>query len=314
MAIRVMEMRRLLKPTGSIYLHCDPTASHYLKLLLDSVFGTKQFRNEIAWRRGKGATRTLSAQFPRNHDYLLWYSKSSSWSYQRSFKPYSKKTLAMYRHNDNGGRYRLQELRTYGEETINKFRLSGKIAKSRTGREYLKQYLSDKPGVAVDSIWEDIGGMAHGAGKERLGYPTQKPLKLLDRIIKASSVPDDVILDPFCGCATACIAAEHLQRQWAGIDISSKAAELVRVRMNNELGLFYNGAHRTDAPLRTDLGRTIPYNDERNKRYPTVNRAATATDVSIISRCVISTSITSAICNFSAGRAIHSKGQNLMRS
>ena len=208
MGVRLREMHRVIAPTGSIYLHCDP-ASHYLKLLMDAVFGRTMYRNEIAWRRGKGATRTLSSQFPRNHDYILWYSKTDNCTYQRLFKPYADKTLAMYRYDDNDGRgiYRHQELRTYGEETRQRFRQEGKIAQSSTGREVLKQYLSDKPGVAIDAIWDDIGGMAHGAAKEHIGYPTQKPLALLNRILQASTKPGDVVLDPFCGCATACVAA-----------------------------------------------------------------------------------------------------------
>ena len=264
MGVRLLEMRRVLAPVGSIYLHCDPTASHYLKLLMDAVFGRTSYRNEIAWRRGKGATRTLSSQFPRNHDYILWYSKTDNWTYQRQLKPYADKTLAMYRHDDGDGRgpYRHQELRTYGDETRKRFRQEGKIAKSSTGREVLKQHLSDKQGVAIDAIWDDIGGMAHGAAREHTGYPTQKPLALLNRIIEASSNPGDVVLDPFCGCATACVAADNMQREWLGIDISPKAVELVHMRLRDTLGGLYHAGMvtaRTDIPQRTDIESPIPY-------------------------------------------------------
>ena len=204
MAVRLLEMRRVLKDTGNIYLHCDPTASHYLKLLMDSVFGSGNFRNEIIWRRGTGVSRTVAKRFLRNHDTLLCYSNGATWTYSRQFKPYSKATLAMFKHDDKDGRgsYRLQELRTYGKETRSRLRGENRIIESKTGREYLKQYLQEKPGNTVDSIWEDVGTMNTQGSPERIGYPTQKPLALLERIIKASSNEGDVVLDPFCGCAT----------------------------------------------------------------------------------------------------------------
>lgn len=235
MTVRLIELHRVLKETGTIFLHCDTTASHYLKLVLDAIFGIKQFRNEIIWRRGKGATRTDAAQFPRNHDTILFYSKSDKWGFKRQFKPYADKTLAMYSHDDEDGRgvYRTQELRTYGKDTIEKFRSENKIYTSSTGREYLKQYLTDKEGVAIDSVWEDIGGMAHGASGESLGYPTQKPLALLERIINAVTKEGDWILDPFGGCGTTAVAAEKLKRKWVIIDITTLAINLVRRRIED---------------------------------------------------------------------------------
>ena len=144
--------------------------------------------------------------------------------------------------------------------------------RSRKGK-IVKQYLDESPGVPLSNTWTDIkqlygsAGWFPGTQKEIIGYPTQKPLALLDRIIRASSNPGDMIIDPFCGCATACIAAELEGRQWVGIDISDKAAELVEDRMIREVGLFYQDAHRTDIPQRTDLGKIIRYNDISNKRY-----------------------------------------------
>ena len=129
-----------------------------------------------------------------------------------------------------------------------------------------KRYLDEMRGIPLQDMWADLSPI-NSQAKERQGYPTQKPLALLERIIQASSNQDDTILDPFCGCATACVAAEKLGRQWVGIDISSKAADLVQSRMQEELGLFFQGAHRTDVPKRTDLGKVIPYNDAKNKRY-----------------------------------------------
>ena len=249
-------------------LHCDPTASHYLKLLMDSVFGSGNFRNEIIWRRGTGVSRTVAKQFLRNHDTLLCYSNGATWTYSRQLKPYSKATLAMFKHDDKDGRgsYRLQELRTYGKETRSRLRGENRIIESKTGREYLKQYLQEKPGNTVDSIWGDVGTMNTQGSPERIGYPTQKPLALLERIIKASSNEGDVVLDPFCGCATACVAADKLGRRWVGIDISPKAGELVNMRLQQAMGsLFHHGyvTARTDIPRRTDID--APKNYRQNK-------------------------------------------------
>ena len=142
----------------------------------------------------------------------------------------------------------------------------GRIVYSRTGRPRLKTYLADMPGISVRDIWTDVGPI-NAAAAERLGYPTQKPLALLRRIVEASSNEGDVVLDPFCGCATACIAAQDAGRRWIGIDISPKAAELVQRRMRDELGLFYEGAHRTDVPKRTDLGSLPPYRSHKTTLY-----------------------------------------------
>ena len=144
------------------------------------------------------------------------------------------------------------------------FAESGRLAYAKSGMPSYKRYLDEMPGVSLQDTWTDIPA---ALGKQNTGYPTQKPLALLERIIQASSDPGDVILDPFCGCATACIAAEKEGRQWVGVDISAKAAELVTRRMKDELNLFFRGAHRMDIPGRTDLGTVIRYNDAKNKRY-----------------------------------------------
>jgi len=148
---------------------------------------------------------------------------------------------------------------------LNALEADGRIHWPKRGRiPRRKVYLSDNPGKPLSNLWTDI---PIALGKERVGYPTQKPLALLRRIVEASSNPGDTVLDPFCGCATACIAAEGAQRQWAGIDISPKAAELVERRMRDELGLFYDGAHRTDVPRRTDLGKLPPYRSHAKTLY-----------------------------------------------
>ena len=236
MAIRVMEMRRMLKPTGSIYLHCDPTASHYLKLLMDSVFGRDRHRNEIVWcYTGPGSPKMR--QFNRKHDSIHWYSRGDEWTFSADAVRIPHKKL-----NTN--------------------KAGAMIAEPLTP-EARDAYLSK--GKVPETWWPDFTPVGR-LKNERVGYPTQKPLALLNRIIRASSNEGDMVLDPFCGCATACIAAELEQRQWAGIDISSKAADLVKDRMKREVRLFYQGAHRTDIPERTDIGKLIRYNAERNKR------------------------------------------------
>ncbi len=292
MAIRAMEMRRLLKPTGSIYLHCDAFASHYLKLLLDSIIGRQNFRTQIVWKRSSAHsdTRQGRRQHGRIQDNILFYSVGREWTWNPQYTPYSADHIARsYRHVEagTGRQYTLGDITgpggpakgcpqyevmgvtrywRYSEAEMQRLIDEGRIVQSRPGAvPRYKRYLDEMPGVPLQDIWTDIVPV-QGQSKERTGYPTQKPLTLLRRIIAASSDKNDVILDPFCGCATACIAAELEHREWVGIDISSKAADLVKDRMQREVGLFFGGAHRTDIPVRTDMGKVIRYNDEKNKR------------------------------------------------
>ncbi len=247
MSVRLLEMKRVLKPTGSIYLHCDPTMSHYLKLVMDAVFGRRNFRNEIVWcYTGPANTKK---RFPRKHDIILFYSQSDNSPFYRDSVriPYGEETLA-------------RRSRVEGEKSI----ISASVDNSnKRTLEEVKDRFGD--GKVPEDWWRDIGILTNQ--RERIGYPTQKPLSLLRRIISASSVADNVIMDPFCGCATACIAAEELGRQWVGIDISSKAAELVDMRMNKDLGLFYKGINRTDIPQRTDIAKLKRYNHLDNRKY-----------------------------------------------
>ena len=240
MAARLIEMYRLLKPAGSIYLHCDPTMSHYLKLLMDAVFGQNNFRNEIVWFYRRWPTKSKS--FQRMHDSILYYSKNTNGhhTFNLLFEPSSSRTLSDYKGK------RLTTVQT--EE----------------GTWVKRQTSGDSEGVPLRDVWEIK--RVHTRSHERVGYPTQKPLALLTRIIQASSNDGDMVLDPFAGCATACVAAERHGRQWLGIDISDKAAELVRVRMKRELGLFYQGVHRTDIPKRTDIGKLPKYNSRQNRQ------------------------------------------------
>ena len=241
MAIRLLEMKRILKPTGSIYLHCDPTMSHYLKLVMDSIFGRRTFRNEIIWGyTGPGSPKMK--QFNRKHDVLFWYVKGDSWTFNKDDIRVS--------HKDGGphtGGF-LNELDTSSSE---KYGIKGKIPET---------WWVQEPGNGL--------AIAARQKKQYVGYPTQKPLALLNRIIKASSNKGDIILDPFCGCATACVAAEQLQRNWVGIDISSKAAELITMRFHEEIGgLAYKGTHRKDLPRRTDMGKLPKYNCVENRTW-----------------------------------------------
>ena len=289
MAVRLLEMQRLLKPTGSLYLHCDPTASHYLKTLMDAIFGAKNFRNEIIWRR-TNAKGLASTRFASNHDILLYYAKTKepSWNpqYQAHDADYVKKS---YRHvePETGRRYRLDNLANpnknrpnltyeflgvtrvwrWTQERMQKAYEAGLVIQTKPGGvPSLKRYLDEQKGRAVDDLWMDFGSIQASA-KEHVGYPTQKPLKLLERIIQSSSNKGDIILDPFCGCATACIAAEKLGRQWVGIDLSPLAANLVKSRLKKEMGLFYDINHRTDIPRRSDLGELPNYRTHKHTLY-----------------------------------------------
>ena len=294
MAVRLMEMKRLLKDTGSIYLHCDPTASHYLKSLMDAVFGASNFRNEIVWKRTP-AKALMTKRLPTNHDLLLSYQKAdrSVLNDDAIFIPYDpasldEKTAKKYRHRDADGRlYRLDNLinpnrdrpnLTYEflgvtrvwrwtRERMQAAYEAGLVVQSKPGAvPQLKRYLDEQKGRPLADVWNDIPPI-NSQARERIGYPTQKPLALLDRIIKASSNEGEIVLDPFAGCATACVAAERLQRQWVGIDLSPLAAKLVKSRLQKEMGLFYDIHHRTDIPRRTDLGALPNYRTHKHTLY-----------------------------------------------
>ncbi len=236
MGIRLIECHRVLKDTGSLYLHCDPTMSHYLKILLDCIFGHKNFRNEIIWQRdvaGKGAKRN-SQQFPRNHDSILCFSKSPMNVFHQLYKPLSEKQKKPYRYTDSVGMYQAVQLGNYSQKSIANMREQNLIYTSRSGKEYKKYYLH-KAKATIGNIWTDILGFGtRTSAKERTGYPTQKPLKLLERIINASSNEGDIVLDPFCGSGTTLEAAQKLNRQWIGIDISTTAEALIKQRVNHD--------------------------------------------------------------------------------
>ena len=241
MAPRLIEMRRLLKDTGSVYLHCDPTMSHYLKLLMDAIFGRDNFRNEIIWcYTGPSGSRK---NFPSKHDTIFRYTKSDTWVFNGDDVRVPYKDLTVQHSNQE----RLVGFDKLNKDKVDEYKARGKLP---------------------ESWWPNISPVGR-IKNERQGYPTQKPLALLERIIKASSNKGDTVLDPFCGCATTCIAAQRLGRNWVGIDLSSKAVQLTKMRMNKEVVSFsshHKGIHRTDIPKRTDLGKISAYNSPANKK------------------------------------------------
>ncbi|HLD05959.1 MAG TPA: DNA methyltransferase [Candidatus Nanoarchaeia archaeon] len=252
---RLRECHRLLKDHGSMFLHCDFHANAHLRVVMDKIFGEGNFVNEIIWQRthahgggGRG--------FSRVHDVILFYSKSKKFTFNRQHLPYSQEYIEnFFRYQDKKGKYRLVVAHGAGEtksdylwkgmkspkgrhwaytrENMEKLAKQGKIQYSATGMPYIKQYIGDKEGTLIIDVWTDIE-VIHSQSKERLGYPTQKPVALLERIIKAGSNENNVVFDPFCGCGTTLVAAQRLKRKWVGIDISRTACKLMVKRMRGE--------------------------------------------------------------------------------
>ena len=240
MAPRLVELRRVLRDTGSIYLHCDPTASHYLKMLMDAVFGPANFRNEISWKRTPfaGSSKARARQYPRSHDVILYYSKGEEWTWNQPELPYTDEYLARFKWQDERGYYRKTLLKTYSQATLERLRSEGRLIEPVTaGAKYnYKQYLEESSGTRqVDDFWADIN-MINPVAAERMGYPTQKPEALLERIIRANSNEGDMVLDPFCGCGTTIAVAQRLNRRWIGIDVTCLAINLMRRRLESAFG------------------------------------------------------------------------------
>lgn len=260
MAVRLLELHRVLKPNGSIYLHCDPTASHYLKILLDSVFGAGNFRNEIIWKRkaGRGETNNTAVRFGVSHDTLLFYAKTQGAKFFRQYRRNKVSYIeGKFTQTDPDGRlYHLDNLTSpsyrpnlvyeykgykppekgwaVSLERMKEMDAEGRLyfPKDQEKRIRRKRYLDELSGETVDTLWDDIPPI-NSQAQERLGYPTQKPLALLERIISASSSEGDVVLDPFCGCGTAVHAAQKLRRSWIGIDITHLAISLIEKRLKD---------------------------------------------------------------------------------
>jgi DNA modification methylase len=287
---RCVELARVLKKTGSFYYHCDWHADGYVRVMLDQIFGEEQFQNAIAWKRthSHGDSRKRYANVT---DHIFFYTRSDHYTFNRQFVPYSDEYVkGYYRHIDEKGRrFQLVSLRsphprpnlTYdykgykphangwavSRKKMEELDRQGKLyfPKSKTGAIREKYYLDEMPGVVVSDYWSDIPPIS-AQSAERLGYPTQKPLALLDRIIQASSSPNDIVLDAFCGCGTALVAAENLGRQWIGIDISPTACRVMAKRLRDvchvreDETLWRNG--------RGFVVRDLPWTEERLRAIP----------------------------------------------
>jgi len=316
MAPRLVELRRVMKPTASIYLHCDPAASHYLKMLLDAVFGPDKFRTEIIWKRSSAHSDAKQgrAQHGRIHDVIFFYTKAEGWKWNHVFTPYDESYIkAFYKYSEpNSGRlYRMGDLSgakpggdtkyewrvkrpingewesdlsdewktpkhgweykgippykgrswAYSKANMIEYAKAGRICYTGTGTPCYKRYLDEMPGVPLQDIWGDIGPLGAQAA-ERLGYPTQKPESLLERIIQASSNEGDLVLDPFCGCGTTIAAAQKLGRRWIGIDITHLAITLMKRRLLDAFGTeakFDVMGEPTSLPDAAALAASDPY-------------------------------------------------------
>jgi len=304
MAPRLVELHRVLKPTGSLYLHCDPTASHYLKVMLDVIFGARNFRNEIVWKR-TGAHGSAKRWGPI-HDVLLFYTKTPNYTWNRVYEELDPNYIEkFYRFQDERGRYRLVTLTGAGttkgdsgmpwkgvdptqvgrhwavpqplveqivgkeraqkmsvQEKLDALEAAGYIVWPKKGRvPQYKRYLEMSAGNPIQDVITDILPIGAHA-KERLGYPTQKPLALLERIIQASSNEGDVVLDPFCGCGTAIVAAHKLKRRWIGIDITHLAIALIKYRLSDMFDLKEGKEYRViGEPTTVDDARALALQD-----------------------------------------------------
>lgn len=260
MAPRLVELRRVLKPTGSLYLHCDPTASHYLKLLLDGVFGPEQFRSEIIWKRTT-SHNNVTSRFGDETDTILSYARGAQPTFNVQYRPYSPEYIKShysqvdadgrrfttrdlrnpgirpnltyeykgYKPHPNGWAFTLEKMKEYDAKGLLYF------PPDPSGRIRLKRYLDEMPGTPMGTVWDDILPL-NSQAQERLGFPTQKPVALLERIISASSNEGDVVLDPFCGCGTTIEAAQKLGRKWIGIDVTHLAIGLIKTRLRDAFG------------------------------------------------------------------------------
>ena len=288
MAPRIVELRRVLKSTGSLYLHCDPTASHYLKILLDAIFEPQNFRNEIIWKR-TSSHNDAHRRFGIQNDSILLFSKSDEATFNRAYAPYSaayvKSHYSMV--DEKGRRYTTRDLRSPGprpnltyeykgykphpngwsvsRELMGELDAKGLLyfPKSKDGRIRVKRYLDEMPGTPFGNVWDDISPI-NSQAQERLGYPTQKPEALLERIIEASSNKGDIILDPFCGCGTAISVAQRLERKWIGIDITHLAMGLIKSRLRDAFGDEVARSYRVigepaSLPDAAELAKEDPY-------------------------------------------------------
>ena len=286
MTARLVELHRVLKPTGSLYLHCDPTASHYLKIVLDAIFGAEHFRSEIVWKRT--SSHNDASRWGSVHDVILYYSKSDEFVWNEIYTEYDEEYKKRFRRKDPDGRiwadgditakglsgggytYEYKGITSLWRvplETMKRLDQENRLHFTRTGGIRIKRYLDEMPGIPVQDVVTDISPI-NSQAKERLGYPTQKPLKLLERIILASSSEGDVVLDPFCGCGTAVAAAHKLNRRWIGIDITHLAISLQKYRLADMFELVSGTDYEViGEPTTVDGARALAQDSANDGRY-----------------------------------------------
>ncbi len=286
---RCVELARVLKKTGSFYYHCDWHASHYVKVMLDQIFGHASFQNEVIWQRTNA--RSDAKRWNQLHDTLFLYTNGPNFAWHQQFSEHSDEYLSTkYVYDDGDGRkYGLYDMTSpnprpnmmyewkghaspekgwrYSKATMAELDAAGKVwyPKEKSKRPRLKRYLDETPGVPMGTVWTDISPL-NSQAQERLGYPTQKPLALLERIISASSNPNDIVLDAFCGCGTALVAAQNLERQWIGIDISPTACRVMAKRLRDVCKL-----REDEALWRAGRGfvvRDLPWTEEKLRAIP----------------------------------------------
>ncbi len=315
MTARLVELHRVLKATGSLYLHCDPTASHYLKIILDTIFGLKGYRSEVIWRRHAHSHSLGAKQWPAIHDVLLMYSKGKTWTWNVQYQPYSDEYVKQsFRYTDERGAYQAYPItgarpgssEAYAEwkkrrpspgrawalprhglfpqwldlppegewrnlSILSKLDVLDELdmihwPRKQGGQPALKRYLKDAPGKIMEGLWTDLGAKVHT--RERLGYPTQKPEALLERIIRASSNAGDIVLDPFCGCGTAIAAAHKLERRWIGIDITHLSIALQKYRLQDMFALRSGLDYEViGEPATVDAARELATDSANEGRY-----------------------------------------------
>lgn len=280
MAARLVELHRVLKPTGSLYLHCDPTASHYLKIILDTIFSITNFQNEIIWKRT--SAHSSAKKYGAIHDVILYYSKTSEFVWNSIYTPLDPEYVATFfdQVDENGKRYKRMDLTgagttngpsgdpwhgidvrskgrhwAYIPSSLDEFEKQGRLhwPQKEGGMPRLKQYPEDLPGIPLQDIWNDTHPI-HNLSTERLGYPTQKPIALLERILLASSNPGDLVLDPFSGCGTAISAAQKIGRKWIGIDVTYLAIAMHKSRLKD----MFNLVPKIDYQV---FGEPVDHND-----------------------------------------------------
>jgi DNA modification methylase len=280
---RCVQLARVLKPTGSFYYHCDWHASHYVKVMLDQILGENAFQNEIVWKRTSSHS-DARRRFGDQTDAIFFYATGSEYVFQRQYVSYSESYIKSHYSNvdSQGRRYTTRDLRSPGprpnliyeykgykphpngwsvsREVMERLDAEGKLyfPKSKDGRIRIKNYLDEMPGTLVGNVWDDIEPVNSQAA-ERLGYPTQKPIALLDRIIKASSDCGDLLLDAFCGCGTALVSAQNLGRRWIGVDISPTACRVMAKRLRKDCGLIEG---------KNFVVRDLPWSEDQLRRIP----------------------------------------------